>query len=167
MNRRRFFEIAALLLPFLGLSALWANTHMMAQRGILWDVPIQGYDPRDLLRGHYVRYSYDWPGLSAEEAGQIGYSGAALCIIGNPPVVQKVTIGADPDCSHPLRAASGTTSEIRGLETGILYVSQERGLALEKKLADRRLQGFIRLRVRDDGVSTPVDISFRPRPVQP
>jgi uncharacterized membrane-anchored protein len=25
------------------------------------DVAVTGYDPRDLLRGHYVRFTYVWP----------------------------------------------------------------------------------------------------------
>lgn len=33
----------------------------------VWRVPITGYDPRDLIRGQYVLFSYDWPINQAEQ----------------------------------------------------------------------------------------------------
>ena len=62
-----WLRIAALALPLIALCASWGFTHYKAQQGTIWAVPISGYDPRDLLRGHYVVYRYDWPGLSNSE----------------------------------------------------------------------------------------------------
>ena len=62
MNRyRRFFLPFALLLPLIGLGLIWLQTERESHEGSEWDVPIEGYDPRDLLRGHYVQFRYDWP----------------------------------------------------------------------------------------------------------
>ena len=33
---------------------------MQIAMGVEVKVRIQGYDPRDLLAGHYIRYSIDW-----------------------------------------------------------------------------------------------------------
>jgi uncharacterized membrane-anchored protein len=30
------------------------------ETGVVWQVDIAGYDPRDLLRGHYLQFRYDW-----------------------------------------------------------------------------------------------------------
>jgi hypothetical protein len=50
--------------PLLGLAALWGWTEVRSRQGTEWLVPVAGYDPRDLLRGHYVLFQYDWPGLA-------------------------------------------------------------------------------------------------------
>ena len=52
---------AILVVPLAGLAALWAQSETLSREGTDWEVPVQGYDPRDLLRGHYVEFQYDWP----------------------------------------------------------------------------------------------------------
>lgn len=37
-------------------------------KGTAWTVPVSGYDPRDLLRGHYVQFNYDWNWVESEES---------------------------------------------------------------------------------------------------
>jgi hypothetical protein len=162
MNRSAL-RAAALVLPLLGLAATWTLTHVRAQQGIEWDVPIAGYDPRDLLRGHYVIYTYEWPGL--EDSGSWRYAGE-LCISGTAPAIERVT-GGDPACANPARALDYSDSPDGGLFTGRLYVPQAEGARLEKQLADPRLQGTVRIRLREDGYITPLRISFRPRSPQP
>jgi hypothetical protein len=53
--------LAAILLPLIGLvgTAGWAA--WQTRIGTEWRVPIQGYDPRDLLRGHFITFRYVWP----------------------------------------------------------------------------------------------------------
>ena len=61
MNRA-LLHVAALALPLLGLGGMWLQADRLSRQGTEWDVPIRGYDPRDLLQGHYVQFQYDWPG---------------------------------------------------------------------------------------------------------
>ena len=147
---------AALALPLIGLGAAWAIAHLRAQQGIEWEVPVAGIDPRDLLRGHYIVYRYDWPGLAPTGAAQ---TAATLCLEGVPPRITAVTAGRDA-CAHPIREP-GTD---RGLATGRLYVAQSAAPGLERQLADPSLQGVLRIRVRADGQITPLALEFRPRP---
>jgi GDYXXLXY protein len=164
MNRI-LFRAFALLLPLIGLGGLWGWTHQMSKLGTDWEVPVRGYDPRDLLRGHFIRYTYDWPGLP-EDAQMFGTS--KLCITGTAPVIQSVAETGfglhdlEKFCPNLVRAQAGTREDIRGLETGILYVSQGSAKALEKQLADPKLQGILMFRARDDGLITPIDMRFRP-----
>jgi hypothetical protein len=153
----------ALVLPLLGLAATWGFTHVRAQQGTEWDVPIGGYDPRDLLRGHYVVYSYDWPGLEGSEALRFE---SELCIHGTAPAIERVSREAGADCPNPVRADPYGEDRSSGLAAGRLYVSQEQGAQLEKQLADPGLQGMVRFRLRDDGRITPLRITFRPRPAE-
>ena len=87
MNRRLAFALA-LALPLAGLAASWAGTHHRARQGVEWDVPIAGYDPRDLLRGHYVIYRYDWPGLEGRRTNLA--LEPVLCLDGEPPRIARV-----------------------------------------------------------------------------
>lgn len=150
--------MAALALPVLGLAALWGWTHTRAQQGTEWDVTVQGYDPRDLLRGHYIRYRYDWPG--AEGVSDIF---DRACIEGTPPAITRVHVDFDPNCRYPLRVTPIEGRPDAGLSAGQLYVPQTQAAELERKLRDPKLQGVVRIRVRDDGHITPLSISFRPR----
>lgn len=163
MNRSAL-RAAALVLPLLGLAGTWAYTHVRAQQGTEWDVPIAGYDPRDLLRGHYVQFTYDWPGLEGE--ADFIYE-PQLCIYGTSPTIDLVTRNQGTDCRHVLLADDYSSEWGNNLATGRLYVPQTDGAPLERKLADPKLQGIVRIRLRDDGHITPLRITFRPRPPEP
>lgn len=154
----------------------WASTYRAAQQGQDWLVPINGYDPRDLLRGHFVQYRYDWPVAtpSAEQQGDLDPAYASrLCIEGVAPNITRVRalpfaegqLGpqATAGCAIVVRATLGTRREVQGLESGILFTSQGRAITLSRRLADRNQQGFVRVRIRPDGVMRPVDLEFRPR----
>ncbi|RXZ64314.1 GDYXXLXY domain-containing protein [Pelagerythrobacter rhizovicinus] len=161
MNRRLALTLA-LALPLAGLATSWATTHRAAQQGTEWLVPIGGYDPRDLLRGHYVIYTYDWPGL---EGGSVDLAGEpVLCLEGQAPDLARVYLPEGEPCEHPVRASGGWNDPEGGLASGRLYVSQERAAELQRRLADSKLQGIVRIRVREDGHLTPLDITFHPRP---
>ncbi|WP_336968437.1 GDYXXLXY domain-containing protein [Sphingobium aromaticiconvertens] len=171
---------AALLLPLIVLAYTWGATYRLAQQGQDWLVPINGYDPRDLLRGHFVQYRYDWPvnRPSADRRGEVSAAldpthASRLCIEGVAPNItgvralpfseDQVGSQATEGCAIVVHATLGTRREVRGLETGIMFTSQDRAIALSRRLADRNQQGFVRVKIRSDGVMRPVDLEFRPR----
>lgn len=180
MPSARACLMAALLLPLVVLAYSWASTYRLAQQGQEWLIPIQGYDPRDLLRGHYVQYRYDWPvdappqGAQKDQSPSFDPSFASqLCIEGIAPNIARVralpySVGAPGredarGCAIVARATLGARREVRGLDSGILYASQARALSLSRELTDPKKQGFVRVRIRPDGVMRPVDLEFRPR----
>lgn len=170
---------AALLLPLAILAYAWASTYRMAQQGQEWLIPIEGYDPRDLLRGHFVQYRYAWPidrpapDRRSDAAPEFDPAYAsALCIEGVAPYISRVREAAlssgDADrpstgCAIIVRATLGARREVRGLGSGIFFASQAKAIALSRKLADPGQQGLVRVRIRADGVMRPVDLEFRPR----
>lgn len=169
---------AALLLPLAVLAYSWATTCRLAQQGQEWLVPIQGYDPRDLLRGHFVQYRYDWPVEASpsnrQNSGATSFTpsyASQLCIEGVAPHIRRVRELPVSDqqlpeeakgCAIIARATLGARREVRGLDTGILYASQARAISLSRQLTDPDRQGFVRVRIRPDGVMRPVDLEFRP-----
>ena len=162
MTGRRFF-MSALALPLIGLGASWAVTHHGAQQGTEWDVPIRGYDPRDLLRGHYITFQYDWPGLT-REGDSFAYIDT-LCIKGTAPAIthaSQPTRGSAPqsDCTAIARASQWDKGS-NGLGTGIFYVPQTKAVDYERMLRDSRQQGVMRVRIRADGLVRPISLTFR------
>jgi uncharacterized membrane-anchored protein len=51
--------LVALLLPILATAGLIIRAELHLH-GRQWQFPIRGYDPRDMLRGHYLTYRIDW-----------------------------------------------------------------------------------------------------------
>lgn len=157
---RTALRAAALALPLVGLAAAWAASHQRGLQGTDWEVPVQGYDPRDLLRGHYIVFQYDWPGLGE---GAVPGPGTMLCLEGSAPRIDAAQVAPlKTACARPVRAAPGDT-----LLAGKLYIPQERSQELERQLADPALRGIVRIRVRSDGRYTPLSIRFEPRPPAP
>lgn len=158
----RLVRIAAVVAPVLGLAVLWGISHQTYQQGTEWEVPIQGYDPRDYLRGHYVEFEYDWPGLADARFTSRGVQ----CIEGAPPQITRVTLPATPAeeaaCGHIQRAPEGGVYGWQALQRGRLYIGQDRAAQLEQRLRNRGQRGIVTIRQREDGSFTPISIRFRP-----
>jgi uncharacterized membrane-anchored protein len=58
-NRPMAIRLAILLLPVIVLAALIGYHEKNLAAGDTWRIPIQGFDPRDLLKGHYLRFRLD------------------------------------------------------------------------------------------------------------
>ncbi|NBB25719.1 hypothetical protein GVM20_11325 [Porphyrobacter sp. SLTP] len=156
----RLIRLATVVVPVLGLGALWAQSDRTYHQGTEWEVPIQGYDPRDYLRGHYVEFSYDWPGFDARELDQWP---AALCLAGKPPRLDAVSAADDAAaCPHPITTDGNGVYGISALMTGRLYIGQDRAAQLEEQLRSGDQRGIVTIRQREDGSFTPIAIRFRP-----
>lgn len=154
---RTVAKTVASLLPVIGLAAAWAISHQRGLQGTDWEVPVEGYDPRDLLRGHYIEFQFDWP-IADEDI--VPGPGMMLCLDGDAPTIASAeVVPLQTRCPRPLRAAPGDT-----LLAGKLYIPQTEAASLEKQLADPDLRGIVRLRVRENGRYTPLGIRFEPRP---
>lgn len=164
MTRTALLRTLALALPLVGLAWTWISADRLSRQGTDWEVPVQGFDPRDLLRGHYVQFNYEWPGL---ERKQDDFAPVlALCLEGKPPVVAKVRMvdPFDTTCPNLAKATGDDVDGFYELETGRLYASQEQAARLQEELWDQAKQGVIHFRLRPDGHITPQRFTFRPRP---
>jgi hypothetical protein len=157
----RAARLAAFALPLAGLAALWGWSDHLSRQGTDWLVPVAGYDPRDLLRGHYVQFTYDWPGLDHETID--GGGPAELCLHGSAPRLERATLPVPgAPCAYPARAADADSGYPMGLRMGRVYIPQTRSEELTRKLADPDVRGFVLLRQREDGTVTPRELRFRP-----
>lgn len=174
---RRLASLLALALPMVGLAGLWASTDYWHRKGTDWLVPVEGYDPRDLLRGHYVEFRYAWPGAEAVNAWETGSTaeGAAPagypfggCIDGEAPEIDRVVrLGSEAEraaCPQVLAPDPATLNGYPDLpRNGRLYIPQTAGARLEAQLRNPDLQGMMRVRLRTDGTVTPLELTFGPR----
>lgn len=152
--------LLATVFPLIGLAALWAHSDYDSRQGTEWDVPIRGYDPRDLLRGHYVEFRYDWPGLEDDRA--FGSSFDRLCIYGASPTIERVVkIAEGEPCDNLVVANIHRVYGDQDLVRGRLYVDQNRARELETRLRDRDLMGIVTVRHKQGGTVTPRAIEFR------
>jgi uncharacterized membrane-anchored protein len=173
MNRyRRLFLPLALLLPLVGLGLIWLLAERESDQGTEWDVPIAGYDPRDLLRGHYVQFRYDWPAVQEDDVPAWSVSQKSLCIIGTAPDIESVEVRdlAAPDpssaavCDATANANPWSEEGDDGLIRDRIYVPQQAAGDYEAKLANAKLQGIVRIRINNSGFITPLSLRFQPRP---
>lgn len=90
MNRDTL-KILALALPVMVMAVLVGVHNYNRENGTLWRIPVTGYDPRDLLRGHYLTFRYDWNWNEASTQMCIGEE-CALCIQETTSYNPKVSI---------------------------------------------------------------------------
>ncbi|MEO9469460.1 GDYXXLXY domain-containing protein [Parasphingorhabdus sp.] len=169
---KAFLVPALLVLPIAGLGYSWITTEIESHQGVEWDVPIAGYDPRDLLRGHYVQFRYDWPGLDEEEDGLVSrYNGSQICIHGKAPTIARVTkldeYAEDYEkqvssCDAIVKYNPWSEEGTDGLNNDRLFLSQQKAAEYQKKLTNQKLQASARIRINNSNFMIPIDISFHP-----
>lgn len=154
----RAARLLAAILPLAGLAALWVQSDTHYRTGTEWEVPVAGYDPRDVLRGHYVAFTYDWPGLADSDIIP-----ASLCLQGKAPVIDRAApLAEGQPCAHPVKPLSGDVYGDNGLMRGRLYLGQYKAAMTDARLTDTGQRGIVTIRQREDGSFTPISIRFRP-----
>jgi len=147
MNHRLL--LVAVIFPILGLLALIGRAELNLRSGRGWELPISGYDPRDLLSGHYLRYRYqlEWR-QGASRCGDAGTIDRRCCLCLEPrpgsrePLVHNVQCGAVAGCLSWLRG-----SDLVGEQR--YFVPAEHAAGLEQALRDR--PAALRVAITDDG----------------
>lgn len=120
--RRRLLTLAALIMPTL-LLAGWAG-YLAVARGSqpTLRIAIAGFDPRDLVRGHYLQFRLDLPNLDSLDCA---------CLQPNPADAERPTAArceAAVGCPHVI---DNPRQVFR------YYTTKERALALQRDLMRR------------------------------
>jgi hypothetical protein len=151
--------VVALALPIVALAALIGEQELRFANAQLVNVPVRGFDPRDLLRGHYITGQFDWDWETMPQNATTG----GLCILPGDAARPKVRFLENwqprdraPDCRLVIagRVASSTfipatlDSGARGVR---LYVSEVRAPELEELIREHPGALTVDLAVRPDG----------------
>ena len=125
-------------IPLLGLSVLIVQSELRVRGGPVWRLEIQGYDPRDLVHGHYLRYQYvfDWsqsPPSCGHERSLSKDCCLCLTATGGPPEVRQVDCREVSTCEGWLRSED--------VEPPLRYlIPEDRATAIEKLVRTRKAE---------------------------
>ena len=126
MIQSRKFLIAALAVPILSLTALAGYKKYKLSFGKEIRLPVQGYDPRDLLSGHYLIYRVDY-GAKDPCSEAAGNRDLFLCL--EP---RKFSFESPANCSTLIRGVCKDGRFEAGIEK--FFVPEEKAKILEKML---------------------------------
>lgn len=136
---------AALLLPLLVLGhGIWRHQSNLSAAGE-WHIPISGYDPRDPLRGQYIRFTYNWE-LRGDGAPCLQEAGCNLCLSREEGrVIATVETGGER-CPAFIDTRASAMQAQRSFPVGTvvfgsrLFVSESSAQALEAELREGPMQ---------------------------
>ncbi len=146
MNQRLL--LVAVLFPILGLLALIGRAELNLRSGRPWELGISGYDPRDLLSGHYLRYQYRFDRSYDDTCGDGDNLDPACCLCLGPrsgtrePIVRSVQCDAVDSCLSWVRG-----SDVAGEQR--YFIPAERAAELERALPQH--SASLRVSITDDG----------------
>jgi uncharacterized membrane-anchored protein len=135
-------KAALLLVPILALSGLSLLHEYNRSTGVTWTVPITGYDPRDLLSGHYLLFRYEWNLAADSLAGTCIGSDCALCAqdpsVFNPVLTRIKREDAPAACASYISGSSTSDGvfAIGGTSDGLTryYVPESEADRLQRLL---------------------------------
>jgi len=119
--------LLSLLFPIFLLAGLTLKKQSTKSLGQSITLPISGYDPRDLLSGHYLVYRIDY-GVDVCESGS--FSDAASETFFVCPNEKRVELFKPSTCDLAIRGSCSHGRFVAGVEK--YFVPQEQALRLEK-----------------------------------
>lgn len=130
MIKNKMSLVAALIFPVIILGALVAYKQFIFSEGQEIVLPIKGYDPRDLLSGHYLIYrvQYGVEGICANS--NQGEQEAFVCLETNTFSFEKPS-----ECRELIQGACISGEFQAGIER--FYVPEEKARQLESKIMEK------------------------------
>lgn len=135
----------ALLLPVAVLGhGIWQHSANLSAAQT-WRIPISGYDPRDPLRGQYIRFRYDWE-LRGPAAACLDGTGCSLCLSEEAGRVVATVEADGARCAARVDTRASSMQASRGFPAGNvtfssrLFVSESSAPGLEAQLRDGPMQ---------------------------
>ncbi|MFM7141201.1 MAG: GDYXXLXY domain-containing protein [Alphaproteobacteria bacterium] len=132
--------ILAVALPIAAILLGIVSAERRAERAPHLVFEIEGYDPRDLLRGHYLQFRLRVP-LPAPGECEGGDPDCCLCVsageVGETARVERVSCASEPACDA-LLAADRAAMPLR------FYVPEDRASELERRLGEAAGHGGAR-----------------------
>jgi len=156
--------LIAVAIPFVLLCLLIARAEYHLKSGEEWTFAVAGYDPRDLLRGHYLRFSldYDWEdyrgGCSPAES-------CCLCLTRTDEMTPSVH---ETSCTVARNECDGFMVTDQANALNRFYVAETEASRAEQILREARAaeNAHIRISVNARGEPRIVDLLIGDRPLE-
>lgn len=151
-----------LAIPFMAMIFMIATNHYKENNYQEYRIAIDGYDPRDLLKGHYIRFIYDWPQGTVNPYKNNSYlrtNQVCVCFSGDPlsPDVRfdlcKGKSPAGQRCDAGVRVSGW--GDGRGFQPDEslrnYFVAEEHAYTLEKMLREGKHKFSVGIVPQPDG----------------
>jgi uncharacterized membrane-anchored protein len=148
--------ILALLVPIIALAIMTGSRHYRQQAGLELILPIQGYDPRDLLSGHYLQYRVDY---GVEKNCDYSVAGPAVICI-RPAAAFSLGDQASSSCEVFIRGRCERGRFLAGIER--FYIPESDAEELDQRARDK--EGALLLSVDSNGNAVIKDLLFNGEP---
>ena len=140
---RFYAALSALAFALLIPAGLAAKAQLDLRNADAYRVPIAGYDPRDMLRGHYLVFRFEWPWVKGREPDENicaeDMSNCCVCLSGDKAAptahLQMCPKTPDDSCPAPLRGYAHGNGQF---DIGIsqYYIPESRAEELEDLLRE-------------------------------
>lgn len=140
--------LVCLALPFLAMGFMVATNQAGLSADDEYRLEIEGYDPRDLLRGHFLIFRYKWPDNADDIAdGTFEHENqVCACLSGNP---QKPDVhfekcapasSSSPTCNKPILMADWVSRWTLQPDESLrqFYIPEQHARMLEDMLRSNR-----------------------------
>lgn len=152
--------LIAVSIPFVLLCLLIIRAEIHINQGQEWQFQVQGYDPRDLLRGHYLQFNlrHDWGSESGRTCSDANDCCLCLTDVGNRvPKVKKTSCEtAQTQCDGYMR-----DKFVRGLNR--YYIPENQAAHAEKILQDAGTnnEAFLSVSINSKGEAQITDMMIQ------
>lgn len=147
MKPRAFF-IAAVILPIVALAALVAEHEFRLRQGKEFILKIEGYDPRDLLSGHYLTYQVNYEAEGQVNCSSLSAPDSPLGTVPSDPEMcvcftkegTREFLSCDTEASVGCEAVLRGTCQGRRFTAGIerFYIPENKSLILDYLVGAKR-----------------------------
>jgi len=144
MRKKTFL---CLIFPVMCLGLLVGWKIFTRSQAKVFRFPIEGYDPRDLLSGHYLRFQVKYP--MSEDCGKSSFSPHALCL---EPDIRIIDAKAEyKDCMHFIEGYCSANRFYSSSKVDRFYIPEEHAIDLEALIRNPLHKPSVDLFVLPDG----------------
>lgn len=156
--------LIAVAIPFILLSLLIARAEYHIRNGEQWNFQLTGYDPRDLLRGHYLQFrlAYDWDtGTNACRSGQT----CCLCLTKTEAIAPKVH---KTSCEVAKTQCDGFMLSTHQNKLNRFYIAETEARKAEDLLRQARIDknAYLTVSINKKGEPKIVDLLIDKQPIK-
>ena len=130
------------VIPLVGILGMMVRAEYRVRTASVYRLPISGYDPRDLLYGHYISFVFDTTSLDALEQKP-----TVLCMDGYIDGSALPSASGADDCSRTVQLSS-----LSGPRK--LFIPESDASDLEAALQRTDVASTVETRVHQDGLIT-------------
>jgi uncharacterized membrane-anchored protein len=132
MIRSKIYIIIALLIPIVVFAYIVGYKNYMLKAGPEIIIPISGYDPRDLLSGHYLTYNVDYGIPNTCNTPTYDKSVEAYICLDD----KTFSYNKRQDCQLYIRGYCQYHRFVAGIEK--FYIPEEYAIPLDKQVRDKK-----------------------------